>query len=212
MSSTVLPDAGQRRSLKMEFNVAQLLKQPIGAIREYEVEEDIEGLDPGLVPLTPLTGEVKLLRTHSGILARCVFQVLLEVICNRCLEPVERHVEGSFEESFRPLTDVLTGRFISPKEFEGQEEELTDSALLIDDHHIMDMTEVLRQNIWLSMPMYPGCAWRDPENCPNFAQRLEEIELVHEDLKGEPFAGTEGVDPRWAALLALKNKSEEESS
>jgi uncharacterized protein len=196
----------------MEFNVAQLLKQPIGATREYEIEEDIEGLDPGLVPLAALTGEVKLLRTHSGVLASGDFSVLLEVVCNRCLEPVEMQVEGSFEESFRPLTDVVTGRFLSPQEFEGQEEELADSALIIDDHHIMNITEVLRQNIWLSMPMYPGCIFQDPENCPYFAQRLEEIDLVHQDLKDEIVPGTEGVDPRWAALLALKKENEEESS
>lgn len=195
----------------MEFNVAQLLKRPIGAVREYELSDDLEGLDPGLVPLSPLTGKVKLLRTHSGVLVIGDLQILLEVSCNRCLEPVEMPVEFHFEESFRPLTDVETGRFLMPDEFKGQQEELADAALLIDDHHILDASEVIRQNIWLAMPMYPGCAWENPESCPNFALRLQEIEEVHSDWVDEP-ASVEGIDPRWAALLALQEQDEDEKS
>lgn len=194
----------------MEFNVAQLLKQPIGAVRAYQLSDDIEGLDPGLVPVSPLTGNIKLLRIHSGILVIGDLQILLEVTCNRCLEPVVMPVKFHFEESFRPLTDVETGRFLMPDEFKGQQEELADAALLIDDHHILDASEVIRQNIWLAMPMYPGCVWQDPEACPNFALRLQELEDVQRDGEEEP-ASVEGVDPRWAALLALRNRDDEEA-
>ncbi len=193
----------------MQFNVAQLLKQPIGATREYELNEEIEGLDPGLVPLSLLTGKVKLLRTHSGILAIGDLEVTLEVSCNRCLEPVEMAVTSHFEESFRPLTDVETGRFLMPQEFKGQQEELSDAALIIDDHHILDASEIIRQNIWLGMPMYPGCTYEDPAHCPNFAVRLQEIEAVHSDLYEDVEPGAENVDPRWAALLALKQKQDD---
>jgi uncharacterized protein len=192
----------------MEFNVAQLLKRPIGTVREYELSDDIEGLDPGLVPLSPLTGKVKLLRTHSGVLVIGDLQILLEVTCNRCLEPVEMPVEFHFEESFRPLTDVETGRFLMPDEFKGQQEELADAALIIDDHHILDASEVIRQNIWLALPMYPGCVWEDPANCPNFALRLQEMQEVHSDLDDEA-ASAEGVDPRWAALLSLQEQDKD---
>lgn len=195
----------------MEFNVAQLLKQPIGATRDYEIDDEIEGLDPGLVPLSPLQGKVRLLRTHSGVLMRADLQLVLEVSCNRCLEPVEIPVEFHFEESFRPLTDVETGRFLMPEEFKGQQEELTDSALIINDHHILDASEVLRQNIWLALPMYPSCTWADPAQCPNFATKRHEIEEVHQDLADDAAPEAEGVDPRWAALLALRAKDDEKN-
>lgn len=193
----------------MEFNVAQLLKQPIGATRDYEIHDEIEGLDPGLVPLVPLQGKVRLLRTHSGVLVKADLKVVLEVSCNRCLEPVEVPVEFHFEESFRPLTDVETGRFLMPEEFKGQQEELTDSALIIDDHHILDASEVLRQNIWLALPMYPSCTWADPAQCPNFVQKRQEIDAVHQDLNDADAPDAESIDPRWAALLALRAKDEE---
>ncbi|MCB0116819.1 MAG: DUF177 domain-containing protein [Caldilineaceae bacterium] len=188
----------------MQFNVAQLLKQPIGATREYELNDEIDGLDPELVPVSPLTGVVKLLRTHSGILLIGDLSISLEMTCNRCLEPVEMSASFHFEESFRPLTDVETGRFLMPQEFKGQQEELNDAALLIDDHHILDASEVIRQNIWLALPMYPGCMFEDPANCPNFALRMQEIEEVHSDLVELTTPDGEVIDPRWAALLALK--------
>lgn len=196
----------------MQFNVAQLLKETIGAKRRYEIEEDISNLDPELMPVSLLEGTVQLLRTHSGILVTADLQVALEVNCSRCLEPVERPLHVHFEESFRPLTEVNTGRFIPPQEFKGSEEELTDPALLIDDHHILDLSEIIRQNIWLALPMYPGCIWSEPELCPNFAKRLEEMEEVHQDLttEGEGADEVGDIDPRWAALLALRDQSEED--
>ena len=42
----------------MQFNVAQLIKEPIGATRRFEVVEDIGELDPELALLGPLVGDV----------------------------------------------------------------------------------------------------------------------------------------------------------
>lgn len=191
----------------MQFNVAQLLKEPIGATRSYLLDESLAGLDQELVPLSHLSGTLHLLRTHSGILASGQFQVTLEMDCGRCLEPIPAQVDVSLEESFRPLTEVTTGRYLMPDEFEGQTEELEDSALLIDDHHILDISEVLRQSIWLDMPMIPRCAYAVPEECPNFVQQLSEIEgdeQVQEEVDDQA-----AIDPRWAALLALQENDAE---
>lgn len=191
----------------MQFNVAQLLKEPIGATRSYLLDESLAGLDQELVPLSHLTGTLHLLRTHSGVLASGQFQVTLEMDCGRCLEPIPTEVDVAFEEGFRPLTEVTTGRYLMPDEFEGQTEELEDSALLIDDHHILDISEVLRQSIWLGMPMIPRCAYAVPEECPNFVEQVSEIEgddLVQEETDDQPT-----IDPRWAALLALQENDAE---
>jgi len=194
----------------MQFNVAQLLKEPIGTTRIYELDESLVELDPELIPLSPLTGTLCLLRTHSSVLATGRFDTTVQLDCGRCLKPISAQVEAVFEESFRPLTEVTTGRFLLPGEFEGEEEDLEDFALIIDDHHILDISEVLRQSIWLGMPMIPRCAFADPENCPNFAERIAEMDEVHANL-----AGTEdepAVDPRWAALLALQTNESDENS
>jgi uncharacterized protein len=192
----------------MQFNVAQLLKGPIGATRDYQLEESLVGLDPELTPLSRLTGTLQLLRTHSGVLATGRFDATMQADCGRCLELIPVRIEVTFDESFRPLTEVTTGRYLPPDEFEGQEEELEYPALLIDDHHILNISEVLRQSIWLSVPMIPRCAFAEPENCPNYAGRLHEMAEVHDDIAVSD--GQPPVDPRWAALLALQAKDAEE--
>jgi uncharacterized metal-binding protein YceD (DUF177 family) len=131
------------------------------------------------------------------------------------VEPIAQEVRFQLEESFRPLLEVITGRYIPPEEFEGEEEDLEDAALIINERHILDLSEVVRQAIWLAMPMYPGCNWVGAGECPNLATRLAELgELadvdVHYDadaLAEDPadgLGGEEEIDPRWTALLKLR--------
>ena len=107
----------------MQFNVAQLLKEPIGSVRRHELVEDISDLDPELDVLGPLVGNLQLIRIHSGILVRSKFEYGSQGDCNRCLEPIAVPVRYTIEDSYRPLTEVDTGRYIAPEEFEGTAEE-----------------------------------------------------------------------------------------
>ncbi len=194
----------------MQFNVAQLLKEPIGSVREFELIEDISELDEELEALGPLVGTVRMLRIHSGVLVSGELSTALRVTCNRCLEPIACPVRLEFEESFRPLTEVSTGRYILPDEFEGASDELEDEALLINEQHILDISEVVRQRIWLVRPMYPGCNWTGEGECPNltaYLASIREAEVGISLLEDEPEAAP-AVDPRWAALLDLKERLE----
>jgi uncharacterized protein len=197
----------------MQFNVAQLLKEPIGAIRRYELVEDISELDPDLAALGPLVGSLELIRIHSGILARANLSTAVQVMCNRCLDPIAMPVRFTVEESFRPLTEVHTGRYIAPDEFEGEEEDLEDAALIIDEHHVLDLSEVVRQNIWLALPMYPGCNWAGTGECPNYTRYLQEVKTSQEQHGADVSSKEEeAVDPRWAALLALRKEQDNQEN
>ena len=204
----------------MQFNVAGLLKEATGSVRRFELLEDISDLDPDLETLGPLVGNVQLLRIHSGILVTATLSTAVRVTCNRCLEPIAMPVRFEVEESFRPLTEVQTGRYLAPDEFEGTTEDLEDEALLIDEHHILDISEVVRQNIWLAAPMYPGCNWTGAGECPNLTAYLEgirsteaglEIAVTSGDVAAEGAGSEEAdaeklADPRWAALFDLRGK------
>lgn len=195
----------------MQFNVAQLLKEPVGAVRRYQLNEDIGALDSELELLGPLMGNVQIMRTNSGVLVTGDLSTAARVTCGRCLEPIVMPLRIELEESFRPLTEVETGRYLRPDEFEGDSADFEDEALLIDEHHILDITEVVRQNIWLTMPMYPGCNWQGTGECPNLiAQRvaLQQQATAEEEADVLP----EGVDPRWAALLKLRSQAEDKTS
>ncbi len=199
----------------MQFNVAQLLKEQTGATRRYALNESLEGLDPELKFLGPLVGNITLLRTNSGVLVMGELSTAVQVTCSRCLEPIAQEVRFQLEESFRPLLEVETGRYIPPEEFEGEEEDLEDAALLIDQRHMLDLSEVVRQAIFLAMPMYPGCNYMGPGQCPNLVNRLQEIGRLDDvdvhygdaDVDSAP----EEVDPRWAALLKLRQKPNSDS-
>jgi uncharacterized metal-binding protein YceD (DUF177 family) len=107
---------------------------------------------------------------------------------------------------------VETGRYLRPDEFEGEAENFEDEALLIDEHHILDLREVVRQNIWLAMPMYPGCNWLGAGECPNWvAQKSALQKLAHADEEDEDVL-PEGVDPRWAALLKLRLEDKDQKA
>ena len=127
----------------MEYNVAQLLKELTGAVRRYELMEDLSELDPELEFLGPLVGTLQLLRTNSGILATGELSTAVRVICNRCIEPIAMPVRFHLEESFHPSTEVFTGRALRIEEFEGDKDEWEDSAL--DCHAVVCRLQLGRQ-------------------------------------------------------------------
>ncbi|MEZ4706411.1 MAG: DUF177 domain-containing protein [Caldilineaceae bacterium] len=207
----------------MQFNVAQLLKESTGATRAYELAEDLSELDPDIEPLNPLVGTLRLLRTHSGVLVTGELSTALRITCNRCLAPIVIPVRFNVEESFRPLTEVTTGRYIHPDDFEGQAEDLEDEALLINEQHILDIREIVRQNIWLALPMYPTCEHAGLPHCSNelpgaLNNDLEDgenvVSLITAQTKDAVAAASShgeklssAIDPRWAALLEWESKN-----
>lgn len=193
----------------MQFNVAQLLMDPIGSTRTYDLAEDLSDLDSELEILGPLVGKIQIMRIHSGIFVRGALTTAARVTCNRCLFPIVTPVRFRLEESFRPLTDVSTGRYLRPEEFEGDADVLEDDALIINEQHILDLTEVIRQNVWLALPMAPKCNWEGPEKCPNFLEHLSELEGMERGPYDQVEIEEDTIDPRWAALLQLRNSEED---
>lgn len=196
----------------MQYNVAQLLKEPVGAVRRYQLNEDLSELDAGLRLLGPLIGTLQIMRTNSGVLVTGDLSTAAQVACGRCNEPIVMPLRLQLEESFRPLTEVETGRYLRPDEFEGDSADFEDEALLIDEHHILDLQEVVRQNIWLAMPMYPGCNWQGAGECPNWLAQQSALRLATQTEEEDEDALPEGVDPRWAALLKLRLNDNEQNT
>ena len=54
-------------------------------------------------------------------------------------------LEVSVEEVFSPTIDIFTGKSITPEE--------EDRALWIDEHHILDLSEVVRQDVLFAAPI-----------------------------------------------------------
>ncbi len=172
---------------EMRYNVAQLLKSPTGATRHYKIHDDISGLDSAIAPLSTLDGEVTLIRTADGILVTGDLHTTVELSCSRCLELFAMPVRFSVEEEFRPSIDIITGAKMPIT----QEDE---EATRIDAHHLLELTEVIRQNLLLAMPMYPVCRSKCKGLCPSCGQNWNQAPCD---------CTLEDIDPRLAVLRDL---------
>lgn len=149
------------------------------------MRENIEGIDPTLIIQEPLVGQIEMIRTVDGILVRGELTTAVELQCDRCLEPFIQKVDFEIEEEFRPAIDMNTGAKISCDEEE----------MRIDEHHILDLTELVRQNIFLALPMHPVCRLNCLGLCDQCGQNLNEGPCDCKETM---------VDPRLEILRKLK--------
>ena len=171
----------------MRFNVAQLLKSPAGASREYDLNDDISGVDEDLEIVKPLVGKLNFLRTGTGILVTGHASTEARLTSRRCLAPVNVPIVVSLEEEFHPSIDLVTGTVLPLQDGE-------DEATRTDWYHILDLTEVVRQNLLLSLPMSALCRTDCRGLCPDCGANLNE---------GPCGCQHEEVDPRLAVLQGL---------
>ena len=174
----------------MRINVSQQLKAPVGSIQNYELSEvvDIDG-DAGLVK-----GEVRLIRTDRGILAEGTLHTELQVTCSRCLSLFNCPLALTFEEEYFPTTDIVSGARLSLPDEPG--------CFTIDERHVLDLSEAIRQYALMAIPMKPLCRADCAGLCPQCGHNLN---------LGPCHCPTQQVDPRWTALtkLAIEQKGTE---
>lgn len=176
---------------ELKFNVAQLLRDPPGASRVADVAVDLYQLVPELVagqenlPEAILQGPVRLMHTNAGILVRGRVATTATAACSRCLEPVAVPLAFEVEEVYAPTIDIVTGKSVTPDE--------EDRALWIDARHILDLAEVLRQDVLLTMPLNVLCRDDCRGLCPMCGQNLNQASCT---CQAE-------TDPRWDILTDL---------
>ncbi len=169
----------------MEINVAQLLQSSIGTTRAYEVNEIIEMAD-GNGDGPPVKGKVRLIRTNLTILVEGALSTEAELTCSRCLTTFTIPLSLHFEEEYSPTIDMLTGMPLPPPE--------DASAFTIDDHHILDLNEAIRQYTILAIPIKPLCRQDCAGICPQCGHNLNE---------GPCACPVQEIDPRWAKLTNM---------
>jgi uncharacterized protein len=159
-------------------NVAALLKSPIGSARTIQIDEPQPELGPEISVGGPLRGSARLMRTQDGVLAQCDATAAVEVECGRCLEPIATDVHIQFVEEFLPAINVVTGLPAEPPE---------DEALQIDEHHILDLGETIRQFILTNLPLKPICQAACRGLCPECGTNLNTEECsCAEDANSGP--------------------------
>jgi uncharacterized protein len=168
----------------VEINVSQQLKAPIGTEREYDVDDFIDILGVGVG--TRVQGRVKLIRTNRGMLVKGKVQTKVPAECSRCLKVFDQPLTIELEEEFFPTIDVNSGSALERPD--------DPSSLFIDEHHILDLREAIRQNALLAIPMKPLCK----EDCAGLCSQCGK-DLNTKQCK----CHKQEIDPRWAKLVNL---------
>lgn len=175
----------------MIFNVAQLLKAPVGTSYDVALDDedkldlqDVEGELAG-----PVTGRLRLHRTNQGVFASGTVTVPMRLTCTRCLKEFDTDITFPLHEEFYPTIDVVTGAPVATPD----DPEL---SFPINRRHEIDTREAIRQNLLLAMPMRALHSEDCAGLCPQCGKDLNE---------GPCDCKPEVVDERFAALRELFN-------
>jgi uncharacterized protein len=168
----------------MLINVSQLLQDPVGTVRSYSISEiaDVAGDGGG----RKINGEVSLLHTQRGILVSGELHTEVELTCSRCLSSFNCPLTLDIEEEYIPTVDIVSGALLVMPEEPG--------SFVIDEHHVIDLSEAVRQYMLLTVPMKPLCR----EGCAGLCQSCGRN--LNEGPCGCP---PQAVDPRWSELSRL---------
>ncbi|MEN9935754.1 MAG: hypothetical protein RLZZ387_2333 [Chloroflexota bacterium] len=172
----------------LKFNVAQLLREEVGGRRKYDFDENVLPLDDD-TELRQLTGTVRFTRTPSGVFADVRAHGTSEMECIRCLTKAAQPVEIQFKDEFHSKIEVNTGIAL-PKPDE-------EDPFFIDEAHMLDLGEAIREYALLALPMQPLCRDDCKGICP----------ICGKDRNVEPCECAEGGgDDRFSILRSLLNE------
>lgn len=176
----------------MQFNVATLLREPVGTVRTHVLEDE-----PAEVPevgfMTRASGRVRLMRSQEGVLVHAELVVHPTLECARCLSPFAMTLPLTIDEEFRPLRDPVSGEPVEadPDDFR------------IDPRHHLDLSEAVRQYEEAALPIQPICREQCAGLCPVCGQNLNERPCGHD-------APMVGAVPEGLRALADRLRAEEE--
>ena len=142
------------------FNVAGLMAEPMGTVREYEIPPTTIQLDDDIATAEPVEGRMRLTRTNRGLVVDARVTTALAGECARCLRPVVSPVKARVDEEVLPSIDLATGGPVQLEE--GEDPEMA----RLNDHWELDMRPLLAAAISLQEPIAPLCEPDCPGLCP----------------------------------------------
>ena len=171
----------------MHINVSQLMKEPSGSSRSVEVDESVS-LESDV---ERVRGTVRLMRTDLGVWVSASLRSEVPCVCSRCLDELAQPISMEIDEEFLPADEPATR---SAGKVEGN--------LSIDDHHILDLADAVREYVTLNTPMKPMCSSECLGICLRCGVNLNDVSCVCDEAQR---------DSRWDALLELTSTDDSRS-
>lgn len=178
----------------MQFDVAQLLREPIGSERAYTIPSEILALEPEQT--AQAGGEVRVTRTDKGVWVHGSIDAIVATQCSRCLKNVTERLSFDLDEEYLQRLDLVSSAPVS-------EDDTDLDSFKLDDRHTLDLREAIRQYIIASQPMSPVCKATCTGLCPQCGTDLNrrQCSCSREQTDSQ-------LDPRWSALRELMPKNQ----
>lgn len=163
----------------MQFNVSQLMQEPIGSRRSLRL--DGEGLDVEGTATT-VSGVVELLRTDGSIIVTAHLSASIVAVCSDCGREYLAPLSAEFSEEFWPEYDYNEVSHRPVEAPDGRE-----GFRIVQGQ--LDLREAARQYVEIARPMRPSCG----SQCRGVPEAPRQI-------------GDREPDMRWDALEQLRGE------
>ncbi len=177
----------QSASDALTFNVARLLAEPAGSIRDLDISAPPLDLGPDLHQNRRVAGKLRLTRTNRGLLVQGRLFTSIAQECSRCLREIDYPIDLEIEEEALPTIDLASGL---PLDTSAEPD-----VLRLSGHHELELEQEVREAILLAEPIAPLCREDCPGLCVVCGQELGSGPHHHPD---------EEIDPRLEPLRDLR--------
>jgi uncharacterized protein len=163
----------------LRLNVGFIIHQTVGFSRDFPFDIPSIRLSNEL-DLRDLKGVARITRTSQGLLVQVKMQACTEIECVRCLSRFSQRLDIDFTDLYAFSSDSVT-----------------DSGLLLPDTGKIDLEPVLREEMFLAIPIKPVCRTECKGLCPICGNDLNKTTCSHEEIP---------TDPRLDILRSLLDK------
>lgn len=165
----------------LRLNAGFIVGLPVGESRDFEVEISHIVLESDLI-LDDLKGNVRLTRTAQGLLLHAILNATTPGQCVRCLTDFTLPLQVDFTELYAFTRNGMS-----------------ESGLLLPEDAQIDLSPLVREYMFLAMPIQPLCRPTCKGLCPICGANQ------NEDLCHHP---EEEIDPRLSILKTWFKQSQ----
>jgi uncharacterized protein len=166
----------------LRLNIGFIIHQSIGYNRDFPFEFPFILLKPDL-NLKNLIGTVRITRTAQGLLVQVKMLAVTQAECVQCLADFEQSLEIDFTELYAFTSNSVT-----------------ESGLYVPENGLLDLAPLIRDEMFLAIPISPVCKPDCKGLCPICGENLNETTCHHEE---------ESIDLRLNSLKELFQKGQD---
>jgi DUF177 domain-containing protein len=143
-------------------------------------------IDSELAVVQPIEIDCQLDRVNDEVVVRGRLQSAVRLACSRCAEEFTQSLDVALDAVYLPTEVLSSGQ---AKAFEEDETELYGYI-----EQLIDLTEMVRDKVFLSIPLQPHCRVECKGLCPSCGVNRNTLSCqCAEEKLGSPFAPLKGL-------------------